>query len=429
MLNRVSFLKASKATQSSLPLKALTRTQWKRILIAIIGTIYVASWVIFMQFSYQFNWASWWGALLWAALPTGLSAALGLYLYKLKYPTPEISRWFFLILILAAFAIPGVPFAAGILTLAPPTPPSPGAPAINSTLEVRIPGNELGITGLTEVKLWQTANETNQTAWSIIDLSWNVTDPVFYHDGWLNSYFFYENLSGYNDLGQPVAYWIQLRAWWKLSEWQAGTYTPPGWWVPWCNLTPYINQTNPYIEENETCVTWYRLYSGKNTLYLISEPYTLYGKVENKVTLQSWDSSDGAYADNYTDTWKVIINLPGNESYRGFNQEYDWLNQQYWGCWLIASSNCSDNIYRTYNDTYGTTFPLWFNVTIGRNIIGAVLNDSLITTTTYDIAFLLPTFNYNFQFQADIQIWNGTNGIYWYLGQGYETNIQIISAL
>ena len=426
--------KVKKTKQSVYQLGALGQAQWKWILIAIAITVYIASWILIWQFLYQLESSSWWQGLLWAALPAGLVAALLLYLYEKQFGRKStkaiVKSYSFIMLIIASFAIPGIPLAAGFLTLAPPTPGPPGAPIVNATLEVRVPGKEFDITGLCEVKLWQTYNATNVTTWSIVDLSGNSPGANFYKNGWLNAAFFNQTLSGKDSENRSVAYWLQTRAWWRLSEWVQGTYTPPGWWTPWVNISAfYLAGLKPYLEENETCVTWNRIENGTNIIYLYTEPYTLMGKIEDPITFQRWNSSNGAYTNNYTNNWEISINLPANESYRGFNQEYDWLSQRWYGCWLIASSNSSVNINQTYTDIYGTTFPLWFNVTNGIDISGAMLNNSIVTSTTYDIAFLLTTFNYNLQFSADIQIRNGSNGIYWYFGKGFEDNIQLITQL
>jgi len=322
-------------------------------------------------------------------------------------------------------------YATGsLLTLTePPTQPAPPIIlGVNSTLTVKL-SNNLVITGLTEVQLYQTTNQSNWTSWESIDISGNWSSTEFYNNDWLNADMFNMNLTGYDSQGRSVSYWLRTRAWHKLSEWANATYTPPSWWF-WSALPPEaITSAKSHIEENETCPTWNMIASGENTITLISVPYTNYLKIENSATFEQWNSSDGAYADNYTQNWEISINNPLNESERGFNAEYDWETSQWFGAWLIASSNNSENINRTWVDSYGNDNLLWFNVTLGRNYIGVILNNSIVADTTYDVAILLKTFNYDLTFNADIQIWNSSQGIHWSFGYGFEDNIQIVRQL
>jgi hypothetical protein len=425
-----------KATKSQhRKILALSKDQSKNILLFIIIAVSLATFII-MLIVKGFTLDGFTSALTWAGIAALASSAgaLGFWNFAIKTKRIKTSEflfpwWLILTLIGGAVALPFIGIYFGFLTIVPPTPPSPPGPVVNATIEVQPLGINSDVTGFCEVKLWQTYNESNITTWSEVSLSGNSPGVDFYKDGWLNAVFFSQTLSGKDSENRSVAYWVQTRVWHKLSEWTKGTYTPPGWWTPWVNLTSYLLDIKQVLEENETGVTWDRISTGKNIIYLFSEPYTLTGKIEDPITFDRWNSTNGAYANNYTNNWKVFINIPANETSRGFNQEYDWLSQQYYGGWLIASSDSWENINRTYTDEFGSTFPLWFNVTIGRNIMGAVLNDSIIATSPYDIAFLLPTFNWNWQFQANIQICNGSNGIHWYLGRGYENNIQIIRAL
>lgn len=415
---------------------ALSRERIKNILLFIIIAASLATFLI-MLIIRGFTLDDFTSALTWAGIAALASSAGALLFWNFAIKTKRIKTseflfpwWLIFTLIGGAVALPFIGIYFGFLTIVPPSPPTP--PVItgeNATLKVQVPGDMADITGLCEAQLWRTDNQTNISSWVQINIQGSWGSTVFYHNGWLNAALFNVNLSKFLIPNQTTFFYVRVQAWWKLSEWQAGIYTPPSWWVPWYNYTSFMNETKPYIEENETCITLAPIGSGVNTILLISEPYTLYGIIQNAATLQPWNSVDGAYTDNYTATWQIKFKIPVNETYRGFNQIYDWQQQEYYGCWLIASSDDSQNIYNYYNDTFGISRVLWYNTTFGRDYKGAIFNNSLTSVATYDVALLLPTFNYDWSTQAQIQIANGSAGIHWFLGKGYESNIQIIREL
>jgi hypothetical protein len=311
----------------------------------------------------------------------------------------------------------------------PPIEEPTGPLGYNATVTIRTPtGADISL--VTEVRLWQTYNYSNITCWSWVDVSKNWSSTEFWHDGWINSYFFNWNLTGRDALNRSVIYYLEVQAWWMLDEWITGAYAPPSWWVgSLINMTEDGQDIRAVIEEGETCVTWQQAWAGNNVIDLISEPYMNYFSITNTDTLQNWQTSDGYYEDGYKANFRIRIKNPVNESRRGYNQQFDYLNKEWHGCWLIASSDNESNIVNYYTDMFGSDFLKWFNVTTGWWYAGTVFNNSITGAATYDCAMLLPTFSYDYEFYADIQILNGASGIHFFLGEGPESNIQIVTAL
>jgi hypothetical protein len=215
-----------------------------------------------------------------------------------------------------------------------------------------------------------------------------------------------------------------------LEEWLTGSYTPPAWWLGGLVLSSEdIEDIRKILEENETCVTWQQVWNGENNIELISEPYMNYFSITNKDTLQNWQTGDGAYSDGYTANFYLRIKNPVNESRRGYDQQFDYLNKEWHGCWLVASSDNDSNIVNYYTDAFGNDILKWLNITSGLWYLGVIFNDSITSAAQYDCAMLLPTFSYDYEFYADIQIANGSSGIHFFLGKGSESNIQIVATL
>jgi hypothetical protein len=412
--------------------------QFKRtvyiLILAVIGGMFFGTWALLYNFSLDRLYS----AFIWAGIGVIVATiGIGLYWnYQVRKGSTEfaartkIPAIFFAFLILGAVAIPGVGLLTGFLTLAPPGEEPPISQAgVNATTFVTNTDN-INITGFCEVQLWQTYNRTNSSTWSQVNIVGNWGSTEFYHNGWLNAYFFNRNLTGVDTLGRVVAYYLKVRPWWLHHEWMIGTYTPPSWWI-WSHLaiTPNPNATDPYIEENETSFTQIRIANGVNSITLVGEPYKTYLKMEDTNTLQDWDSSDGAYSNNLTANYHIRINVPLNESRRGYNTQYDWHSGQYYGIWLIASSDDLDNIYHFYTDIFGNDKLTWFTITQGFEYKGVIFNNTLTAWGTYDVAILLEGFTGNTDFYADIKIWNGVSGINWFLGKGFENNIQIVATL
>ncbi|MBW1931586.1 MAG: hypothetical protein ACTSRL_14375 [Candidatus Helarchaeota archaeon] len=337
--------------------------------------------------------------------------------------------------VLAAIIVIPIALYLGLFGLhyQPTPPPAEGyevVPYLNATTEVQIMNTQAIVTPLTEVQLFMVDDLTNWSTATQIDLSLLAPAPEFIHTGWLNADFFNYNLSTLQGPNESKAFMVRVRPWWLLSEWREGFYSPPSWWLAGQAYDPYVQCSSclqGLIEENETSPIWVRIGSGVNRINLVTEPYTLYGKIENSVTLQSWNSSNNAYSNNYTDSWTITLNLPTNESQRGYLQTYDWRTGIWYGCWLIASSNNYQNIYRSYNDSVGNAWLQWINMSTFYR--GILFNDSIISGTLYDVAILLPTFTMGLSFTAQIQLWNASAGIHWYLGYGYETQIHLITKL
>jgi hypothetical protein len=396
----------------------------------IVIAVYIVSWALFLWAVYNLDWASWWQALLWAMLPTALVAALGYYLYLKHYnkKLTQANTWFILGVLIVGVATPLILKAGNVLTLAPPGPgPTPVITIENATLQVQILGQLADIGGLCEVKLYKATDWLNWSTWTEVNIQGNWSGTEFYHNGWLNANMFNSNLSKMG--GSDYAWYVKTQAWWKLSEWAKETYTPPTWWFFSFLTATQIKDSEVAIALNETGLSWTRIGSGVNTIEIVSVPWTLYGKIENSASFDRWNSSDNAYSDNYISNWQISISPPLNESLRGYKQTYDYQTGQYFGCWLIASSNDEFNINDTYDDSYGDTKLRWFNITQGVGYKGAIFNDSIVVSQTHEIAILLPTFNYDWSFKTNIEIKNGSAGITWYLGGGFENNIQIIRAL
>jgi len=348
--------------------------------------------------------------------------------------TKNRNQWIAGILI-AGFSVALIIYGVYIGVLGTIFPPAPVTPPEeigrdNCTISVYNSQGNAIITGFTEVRIWQTYNYTNASTWSIIDISQNWSATEFWHDGWLNTWFVNYNLTGYDALSRPVFYYAELRAWWLLEEWMNEDYTPPNWWA-WSevNMTRDNASIRVFIEENETCDTWQQVWNGNMEITLISEPYTSYFSMINTYTLERWNNTDSAYADGYTDNFKVDIKNPVNETTRGYSATFNYSKGEWYGCWIIASSDNDSNIYNNYTDVFGTDYVRWFNVTKGMQYVGVIFDDGITSVATYDCALLLDTFSWDVTFYADISITNGSAGIHFFLGKGYESDIQIMRAL
>lgn len=370
----------------------------------------------------------------------GVGTYIGIFIiywyYSFKTTTSVNYLYAGLLLALLPAGLFSWAYATGnLLTLLEPSVPStpPIIVGVNATAQVYIAQIPVQVTQFCECKLYHTFNSSDWSNWTAVNIGGNYVGTDFYHDGWLNCDLFTYNLSKFaqtDEQGRGVVFWLKTQAWWKLTAWMKGTYTPPSWWkYASLNMTEGGKAISQVIETNETVLSWTRIGSGINLVYILAIPYTNYFKIENALTYDRWNSSDNAYANKSIANWQISIKNPTNETYRGYPAVYDWQTHRWYGRWLIASSNDFQNIYRTYNDSFGNTKVLWFNITQGWSYKGAVLNNSIIADRTYDTALLLDKFNYDLSFKADIQIYNGSAGISWYLGGGFENDIHIIKAL
>jgi len=335
------------------------------------------------------------------------------------------------VLVIVGFTLGVMYFYFGGQIVAPPEEPEAhGTLGYNATCVIETPSGA-DITLLSEVRLWETYNRSDPVAWTWINTSGSLAATEFWHpDGWLNADLFEWNLTGYDAANRSVEYYLEARAWHQLEEWMTGVYTPPSWWNgSQIDMVEEAGSVRAIIEEGETAITWQRIYSGDNLIRMVAEPYTNYLSVIHKDTLQTWQQLDGYYPDGYTGNFRLRIKNPVNESSRGYNQEYDWNSRSWSGCWLIASSDDAANIQNAYQDAYGNDLLKWFNITNGLLYRGVIFNESLTTVAKYDCAMLLPSFSYDIDFYADIQIANGSAGISFFLGRGTESEIQILTQL